>query len=55
VVTDEQLNPYYIVPSVFDPQVTAAVAAAVAAAAADVAPQPPGSSEEGLGEDWPTR
>jgi malate dehydrogenase (oxaloacetate-decarboxylating) len=55
VVTDEQLNPYYIVPSVFDPQVTAAVAAAVAAAAADVAPQPPGSSDDGLGEDWPTR
>jgi malate dehydrogenase (oxaloacetate-decarboxylating) len=33
VVTDEQLNPYYVVPSVFDPQVTAAVAAAVSAVA----------------------
>jgi malate dehydrogenase (oxaloacetate-decarboxylating) len=30
VVTDEQLNPYYIVPSVFDPAVSKAVAAAVA-------------------------
>ncbi|MFL6129583.1 MAG: NAD-dependent malic enzyme [Mycobacteriales bacterium] len=33
VVTDEQLNPSYVVPSVFDPQVPTAVAAAVAAAA----------------------
>ncbi len=33
VVTDEQLNPYYIVPSVFDPAVAKAVAAAVADAA----------------------
>jgi malate dehydrogenase (oxaloacetate-decarboxylating) len=33
VVTDEQLNPYYIVPSVFDAAVAPAVAAAVAAAA----------------------
>ena len=32
-VNDEQLNPYYIVPSVFDPQVPVAVAAAVRAAA----------------------
>ena len=34
VVTDEQLNASYVVPSVFDPQVPKAVAAAVAAAAA---------------------
>ena len=33
VVTDEQLNPSYIVPSVFDPTVATAVAAAVTAAA----------------------
>jgi malate dehydrogenase (oxaloacetate-decarboxylating) len=33
VVKDEQLNPYYIVPSVFDPAATKAVAAAVARAA----------------------
>jgi malate dehydrogenase (oxaloacetate-decarboxylating) len=33
VVTDEQLNASYVVPSVFDPQVPKAVAAAVAAAA----------------------
>jgi malate dehydrogenase (oxaloacetate-decarboxylating) len=33
VVTDEQLNPSYVVPSVFDPEVARAVAAAVAAAA----------------------
>ena len=33
VVTDEQLNPSYVVPSVFDPKVAVAVAAAVAAAA----------------------
>jgi malate dehydrogenase (oxaloacetate-decarboxylating) len=33
VVTDEQLNPYYIVPSVFDPAVASAVAAAVRGAA----------------------
>jgi malate dehydrogenase (oxaloacetate-decarboxylating) len=33
VVTDEQLNPSYVVPSVFDPKVTTAVAAAVTAAA----------------------
>jgi malate dehydrogenase (oxaloacetate-decarboxylating) len=36
VVTDEQLNPYYIVPSVFDPAVATAVAAAVADAAGGV-------------------
>jgi malate dehydrogenase (oxaloacetate-decarboxylating) len=36
VVTDEQLNPYYIVPSVFDPAVSKAVAAAVADAAGGV-------------------
>ena len=36
VVTDEQLNPYYIVPSVFDPAVAQAVAAAVAEAAGGV-------------------
>jgi malate dehydrogenase (oxaloacetate-decarboxylating) len=35
VVTDEQLNPSYVVPSVFDPKVPLAVAAAVAAAAKD--------------------
>jgi malate dehydrogenase (oxaloacetate-decarboxylating) len=34
VVTDEQLNASYVVPSVFDPKVPRAVAAAVAAAAA---------------------
>jgi malate dehydrogenase (oxaloacetate-decarboxylating) len=34
VVTDEQLNASYVVPSVFDPQVPKAVAAAVEAAAA---------------------
>jgi len=34
-VKDEQLNPTYIVPSVFDPAVPTAVAAAVAAAATD--------------------
>ncbi len=34
VVTDEQLNAAYVVPSVFDPQVPKAVAAAVEAAAA---------------------
>ena len=33
VVTDEQLNPSYVVPSVFDPTVPTAVAAAVSAAA----------------------
>ena len=33
-VTDDQLNPYYIVPSVFDPQVPKAVATAVREAAA---------------------
>ena len=33
VVTDEQLNPSYVVPSVFDPKVATAVAAAVTAAA----------------------
>ncbi len=33
VVTDEQLHPSYVVPSVFDPEVPAAVAAAVAVAA----------------------
>ncbi|HEX5494809.1 MAG TPA: NAD-dependent malic enzyme [Mycobacteriales bacterium] len=33
VVDDESLNPYYIVPSVFDPLVAPAVAAAVSAAA----------------------
>jgi len=33
VVTDEQLHPGYVVPSVFDPKVPKAVAAAVAAAA----------------------
>ena len=33
VVTDEQLNPSYVVPSVFDPTVPTAVAAAVRAAA----------------------
>jgi malate dehydrogenase (oxaloacetate-decarboxylating) len=33
VVTDEQLNASYIVPSVFDPTVATAVAAAVTAAA----------------------
>jgi malate dehydrogenase (oxaloacetate-decarboxylating) len=33
VVTDEQLNASYVVPSVFDPQVPKAVAAAVASAA----------------------
>ena len=33
VVTDEQLNAWYVVPSVFDPAVPKAVAAAVAAAA----------------------
>jgi malate dehydrogenase (oxaloacetate-decarboxylating) len=36
VVSDEQLNPYYIVPSVFDPAVAQAVAAAVADAAGGV-------------------
>jgi malate dehydrogenase (oxaloacetate-decarboxylating) len=45
VVTDEQLNASYVVPSVFDPQVPKAVAAAVAAAAAtdpvaDAVPDP---------------
>ena len=35
VVTDEQLNPSYIVPSVFDPHVSTAVAEAVAGAVAD--------------------
>jgi malate dehydrogenase (oxaloacetate-decarboxylating) len=45
VVTDEQLNPSYVVPSVFDPKVPRAVAAAVAAAAehdpaADTVPEP---------------
>ncbi len=54
VVTDEQLNPYYIVPSVFDPQVSAAVAAAVHAAA-DTAPTPAASDDDGVGEEWPTR
>ena len=34
VVTDEQLNPSYVIPSVFDPKVSTTVAAAVAAAAA---------------------
>ena len=34
VVTDDQLNPSYVVPSVFDPKAPEAVAAAVAAAAA---------------------
>ncbi|HST63824.1 MAG TPA: NAD-dependent malic enzyme [Mycobacteriales bacterium] len=34
VVTDEQLNPSYVIPSVFDPKVASTVAAAVAAAAA---------------------
>jgi malate dehydrogenase (oxaloacetate-decarboxylating) len=33
VVTDEQLNPSYVVPSVFDPAVSRAVAAAVTGAA----------------------
>jgi malate dehydrogenase (oxaloacetate-decarboxylating) len=33
VVTDEQLNPSYVVPSVFDPEVPRAVAAAVSGAA----------------------
>jgi malate dehydrogenase (oxaloacetate-decarboxylating) len=36
VVTDEQLNAYYIVPSVFDPAVAKSVAAAVADAAGGV-------------------
>ena len=42
VVTDEELNPTYIVPSVFNPEVTARVAAAVeqAARAAPVARSP---------------
>ena len=41
VVTDEQLNASYVVPSVFDPQVPKAVAAAVSAAAqADPAADP---------------
>jgi malate dehydrogenase (oxaloacetate-decarboxylating) len=45
VVTDEQLNASYVVPSVFDPAVPKAVAAAVAAAAeadpaADTVPDP---------------
>ena len=45
VVTDEQLNPSYVVPSVFDPTVPTAVAAAVSAAAeqdptASTAPDP---------------
>ena len=45
VVTDEQLNASYVVPSVFDPHVPTAVAAAVAAAAevdpsADTVPDP---------------
>jgi malate dehydrogenase (oxaloacetate-decarboxylating) len=35
-VSDEQLNPTYIVPSVFDPAVPTAVAAAVRAAAGPV-------------------
>jgi malate dehydrogenase (oxaloacetate-decarboxylating) len=34
VVTDEQLNPSYVIPSVFDPTVSSTVAAAVAAVAA---------------------
>jgi malate dehydrogenase (oxaloacetate-decarboxylating) len=37
VVTDEQLNANYIVPSVFDPTVVTAVATAVAGAVAQAA------------------
>ena len=33
VVTDDELNPTYIVPSVFNPEVTTVVAAAVTKAA----------------------
>jgi malate dehydrogenase (oxaloacetate-decarboxylating) len=45
VVTDDQLNPSYVVPSVFDPKAPKAVAAAVAAAAgadpaAETVPEP---------------
>jgi malate dehydrogenase (oxaloacetate-decarboxylating) len=40
VVTDDQLNANYIIPSVFDPAVTQAVAAAVA----DQARQEPGAT-----------
>ena len=45
VVTDDELNPSYVVPSVFDPEAPKAVAAAVAAAAqadptADTVPDP---------------
>ena len=50
VVTDEQLNPSYVIPSVFDPKVATTVAAAVAAAAAadptaDTVPEADGSDD----------
>jgi malate dehydrogenase (oxaloacetate-decarboxylating) len=45
-VTDEQLNPTYIVPSVFDPAVPLAVAAAVRAASP---PSPEVADDHGLG------
>ena len=50
VVTDDQLNPSYVVPSVFDPKVPKAVAAAVAAAAGDdpAAETVPAPDEEDL-------
>jgi malate dehydrogenase (oxaloacetate-decarboxylating) len=50
VVTDEQLNPYYIVPSVFDPAVAKAVAAAVSEAAGGV--RRPGGTD-GVTDDFP--
>jgi len=48
VVTDEQLNASYIVPSVFDPTVATAVAAAVTAAAQQdlAAPTSPGPDDD---------
>ena len=47
VVTDEQLNASYIVPSVFDPTVATAVAAAVTAAAQqDLAASTPGPDDD---------
>jgi malate dehydrogenase (oxaloacetate-decarboxylating) len=50
VVTDDQLNPSYVIPSVFDPKAPKAVAAAVAAAAgadpaADTVPEPDAESD----------
>jgi malate dehydrogenase (oxaloacetate-decarboxylating) len=44
-VTDSQLNPAYIIPSVFDPAVSTAVAAAVAKAAK---PDEPGLGDRGM-------